>query len=144
MEQNFQPTAKGAENYFMAKMTYTTGPVETKAMLDNGEDVMVVDVRAAQDYAKGHVPGAISLPQGKWSSFKGLSPNRKNVLYCYSHVCHLAAKAAVLFAGKGIPVMEMDGGFQAWKENHLPVIYAEDQAPGAVERLKDMAQDILR
>ena len=44
-----------------------------------------------------------------------------NVLCCYSHVCHLAATAAVALAGKGYPVMEMDGGFDAWKENELEI-----------------------
>jgi len=44
-----------------------------------------------------------------------------NVLYCYTQQCHLAATAAVEFAGNGYSVMEMDGGFEAWKENDLEV-----------------------
>jgi len=50
-----------------------------------------------------------------------LRRDQTNVLYCYSPTCHLAAKAAVEFARKGFPVMEMDGGFEAWKENELPI-----------------------
>jgi hypothetical protein len=37
--------------------------------------------------------------------------DKLNVLYCYSGVCHLATSAAVEFAEKGYPVMEMEGGF---------------------------------
>ena len=48
-------------------------------------------------------------------------PGCANVLVCYTQVCHLAATAAVEFAGKGFPVMEMDGGFEAWKEAGLSV-----------------------
>jgi len=36
-------------------------------------------------------------------------------------VCHLAAAAAVQFAGQGYPVMEMDGGMRAWRDHELPV-----------------------
>jgi rhodanese-related sulfurtransferase len=82
---------------------------------------VVVDVRAEEDYEKGHVPGAINLPQERWDTFEGLSRDKLNVLYCYSHVWHLAATAAVQFADRGFSVMEMDGGFEAWKENDLKV-----------------------
>jgi hypothetical protein len=37
-------------------------------------------------------------------------------LYCYSIVCHLAATAAVEFAGKGYSV-ERDGGWRWWKDD---------------------------
>ena len=57
----------------------------------------------------------MSLPQNEWNTFRGLSKDKLNILYCYSEVCHLAAKAAVKFASAGFPVMEMDGRFKAWK-----------------------------
>jgi rhodanese-related sulfurtransferase len=42
-------------------------------------------------------------------------------LYCYSHVCHLAATAAVLFASKGYPVMELEGGWRWWKNDGFDI-----------------------
>lgn len=110
-----------AKEYFAAKMAFTTGPVELERMIRHKEPINVVDVRAAEDYEKGHIPGATSLPQDRWDSLAGLSKDRTNVLVCYSHVCHLAAKAAVFFADKGFPVMEMDGGFHAWQQSELDV-----------------------
>jgi rhodanese-related sulfurtransferase len=109
-----------AKEYFQAKMTFTTGPIELERLL-KGREVNVVDVRAAEDYAEGHIPGAINLPKDKWQTLEGLRKDKTNVLYCYSHVCHLAAAAAVEFAGKGYPVMEMDGGMRAWREHELEV-----------------------
>ena len=50
------------------------------------------------------------------------------MLCCYSHVCHLAAKAAVRLAVRGYPVMEMEGGMAEWKAMDLEV---EKGAPGA-------------
>ena len=85
------------------------------------DNVNGIDMRAEEDFAKGHIPGAKSLPQDCWSTAEGLSKDKLDMLYCYSHVCHLAATAAVELAGKGYPVMEMDGGFEAWQKNELEV-----------------------
>lgn len=110
-----------AREYFEHKMTFTTGPVETNRLIEQREDVVIVDVRAREDYEQGHLPGAISLPEGQWQNPQGLSKDKQNILYCYSHVCHLAAKAAVELAGQGFPVMEMDGGFKSWRKHDLPI-----------------------
>ena len=104
-----------AKEFFEAKMAFTTGPVELERMMKTGE-INIVDVRAAEDYAEGHIPGAINLPKDRWSTLNGLRKDKTNVLYCYSMVCHLAATAAVEFSGKGYPVMELDGGWRWWKE----------------------------
>jgi rhodanese-related sulfurtransferase len=115
------PNPVEAKKYFEDKMTFTTGPVELERMLKEHADINVIDVRAEEDYHKGHIPGAINLPKEKWDTLEGLSKDRTNVLYCYTIVCHLAATAAVEFASKGFPVMELEGGFETWKEYELPI-----------------------
>ena len=111
-----------AREYFRAKLEFTTGPVELNHMLEQGnQNINVVDVRDPKSYGEGHVPGAVNLPGEKWTTFQGLHKNKLNILYCYSPTCHLAANAAVDFATHGYPVMEMEGGFQAWKDNELRV-----------------------
>ncbi len=109
-----------AKEFFEAKMAFTTGPVELERMMKNKE-VNVVDVRAAEDYAEGHIPGAVNLPKDQWHSLKGLRKDKINVLYCYSQVCHLAATAAVQFAEQGYPIMELDGGWRWWKDDGFDV-----------------------
>jgi len=110
-----------AKEYFEAKMAFTTGPVELERMMKQGENINIVDVRAAEDYAEGHIPGAVNLAKDKWQTLDGLRKDKTNVLYCYSQVCHLAATAAVEFASKGYPVMELEGGFRAWKEHDMEI-----------------------
>jgi rhodanese-related sulfurtransferase len=110
-----------AKAFFEDKMAFTTGPIEVDHFKKLGDSFNIIDVRAREDYEDGHVPGAVNLPEAEWNSFKGLSRDKLNVLYCYSEVCHLAAKAAVKFATGGYPVMEMDGGFAAWKDHDLEV-----------------------
>lgn len=109
-----------AKEFFEAKMAFTTGPVELERMMKEGT-VNVVDVRAAEDFANGQVPGAVNLPKERWASLQGLSKDRTNVVYCYSIVCHLAAAAAVEFAARGFSVMELDGGWRWWKEDGFRV-----------------------
>lgn len=110
---------KEARRFFKQKLAFTTGPIEVDYARKHEMKFILVDVRAAEDYAQEHAVGAIGLPESQWSTLNGLDKDTLNVLYCYSHVCHLAARAAVYFASRGYPVMEMDGGFKAWKDHDL-------------------------
>lgn len=116
--QKSDPTR--AKEYFEDKMAFTTGPVELDRAMKSG-GVNVVDVRATEDYAKGHIPGAKNLPKERWSTRAGLDGGKLNVLYCYSQVCHLAATAAVEFASHGYSVMELEGGFESWKDMKMRI-----------------------
>jgi rhodanese-related sulfurtransferase len=116
-----QADAKQAREFFARKLAFTTGPFELSAQIKRNEHITIVDVRLPSDYATGHIPGAINLPQGKWHTLAALSKDRTAVVYCYSQTCKLAAAAAVEFASAGIPVVEMEGGFEAWKKSELPV-----------------------
>lgn len=107
-----------ARQYFTDKLQFTTGPMELSKCLKQ-PNVAVIDVRETEDFAKEHVPGAINMPRERWTNGDGLRKDGINVLYCYSQQCHLAAMAAVEFAGKGYSVIEMEGGFDAWKEYEL-------------------------
>src|SRR5579872_3085081 len=93
------PDPVKARAFFEDKITFTTGPVEVSHRLKAHENINVVDVREEEDYRKGHIPGAINLPRGKWGTLEGLSKDRPNILYCYTQQCHLAATAALEFAG---------------------------------------------
>ena len=119
------PGAASAKKYFQDKMAFTTGPVELERWAKQGQPVNIVDVRAAEDYNEGHIPGAVNVPKDQWHDDKilkaRLRKDKINVLYCYSHVCHLAATAAVEFAGKGYPVMELEGGWRWWKNDGFEV-----------------------
>jgi len=110
-----------AKQFFTDRLAFTTGPVEVSLNLKENETIAVIDLRDAADYRKGHVPGAINLPREKWNTLTGLRKDALNVLYCYTQQCHLATTAAVEFAGKGYSVMEMQGGFEAWKEHDLEI-----------------------
>ncbi len=120
MKPQLSDPRKGYE-YFKDKMAYTLGPAELKHWIDDREDINIVDVRREEDYQKGHIPGAVSLPQDRWGGREGLKKDKVNVLYCYTQQCHLAPEAAVEFAKDGYSCMELEGGFDVWSKYHMPV-----------------------
>lgn len=110
-----------ARDFFAQKLAFVTGPFELDGQIKRKEPITIVDVRLPSDFKAGHIPGAINIPQGKWHTLQGLSKDKTAVIYCYSQTCKLAAAAAVEFASSGIRVVEMEGGFEAWEKNGLPI-----------------------
>lgn len=111
---------KQANDYFRAKMAFTTGSHELELLVNSRKDpasYQVVDVRYPADFAEGHVPGAINLPKGKWRNPVGLNKRATLYLYCYNPTCHLAAEAAVELTEQGYQVVEVEGGWSTWVDN---------------------------
>jgi len=115
------PDPAKALEYFLGFMEFTTGPIELDHWISDRADINIIDVREAEDYARGHIPGATNLPREKWNTFAGLSTNKVNVVYCYTQTCHLAPEACVRFASHGYPVKEMKGGLAAWRAAGLKI-----------------------
>jgi len=112
---------QNAKAYFEQKLAFTAGPYDVKRWIDNKDKINVIDLRDPDSYAEGHVPGAVNLPSDQWNNLGALRKDKANIFYCYTPTCHLAARAAAEFAGKGFPVKEMEGGFEAWKSYQFPV-----------------------
>lgn len=106
-----------AKCFFSKMIAFTLGPIELKELLDEG-NVKVVDVRRPEDYEIAHIPSAISIPKDKLAdNLDKLSKEEVTVVYCYNQQCHLGAKAALILAEYGYPVMLLDGGFKTWTED---------------------------
>lgn len=109
-------SAKGAEKFFAEKLEYETTPADVHRMLEKKDaGHVIVDVRDAGSYRKGHIPTAISVPAGDMPDMLDKLPKDKTlVLYCYNVVCFAAPKAALYLARKGYHVKEMVGGFEEY------------------------------
>ena len=115
--KNLRRNNQEAQNYFEKILAFTLGPVELKTLMDEN-DVTLLDVRRAEDYEISHIPGALSIPKDEIAdNIDKLSKDKITVVYCYNQQCHLGAKAALILADYGYPVMLLDGGFQVWKED---------------------------
>ena len=111
-----------AREHFAARVAFTTGVHELEVLVQQGKgEFQVVDVRFPSDYAQGHVPGAISLPRGKWQNPTGLRKDAPIYAYCYDQTCHLAAQAALELTRQGYRVVEVEGGWERWVEKGFRV-----------------------
>ncbi len=87
---------------------------------------VIIDVREADEYAAGHLAGAINIPRGllefKLSGNPALEPRDLNVvLYCKTS--GRAALAAVAMQSMGyLNVASIAGGFDAWVAAGRPVV----------------------
>lgn len=84
--------------------------------------VTVLDVRPAEEYAAGHVPGAINVPlnrlQTHLAAFDG---SEEVVAYCRGPHCILAFDAVAQCRKRGIKAQRLEDGFPEWKLAGLPV-----------------------
>ena len=85
-------------------------------------DAAVVDVRERDEWAEGHIPGAVHIPRGSLESrIEGVVPDRSQtvVVYCGSGSRSAFAAKTLEELGYG-NVLSLAGGFTDWKRNGLP------------------------
>ena len=93
---------------------------EAQAMADAG--ALVVDVRESDEWAEGHLPGAIHVPRGYLESrIEMLAPDRARpvLLYCAGGVRSAFAAQSMVLLGYA-DVASMTAGFQGWKAEGRP------------------------
>lgn len=84
--------------------------------------VTVLDVRPAEEYAAGHLPGAINLTMDALSGhLRRLPKGREVIAYCRGPYCLLSVDAVALLRGKGYKARRLVDGFPEWKASGLPV-----------------------
>lgn len=84
--------------------------------------VTVIDVRPPEEYAAGHLPGAINLPLSELEHRVGdLDADREVVAYCRGPHCVLAFDAVALLRDKGLAASRLDGGLPEWRHKGLPI-----------------------
>jgi len=84
-EEKRYPVYTGPD-YDKTVKTSMIKPVVVKALLDSAPATLtVVDVRDAKEFAEGHVPGSINIPDETFAAGSGvLDKNRQIVVYCNS------------------------------------------------------------
>lgn len=88
---------------------------------DRGE-VTVIDVRPHEEYAAGHIPGALSIPLDELvHRLDELPAETEVVAYCRGAHCVLAPDAVRLLADHGRPARQLADGMLEWRLADLPV-----------------------
>lgn len=84
--------------------------------------VTVLDVRPAEEYAAGHIPGAINVPMDKLEEFLSRLPKRKDVIaYCRGPYCLMSFEAVEKLRRHGFRARRLENGLPEWRAAGLPV-----------------------
>lgn len=85
-------------------------------------DVQVLDVRPEDEFALGHVRGAISMPLDKLKKrLKTLDPDKEVVAYCRGPYCVMSFEAVAELRRRGFKVRRLEDGLPEWKAAGLPM-----------------------
>lgn len=101
----------------------TITPTELKGRLDKGKDFRLIDVREADEWAIGKLPGAELIPLSKFQQLapQELNPDETIVLYCHHGM--RSAKAQGFLKAQGYhDVLNLTGGIDAWSVQVDPAV----------------------
>lgn len=121
-----KPDAKIAQilkDYFanMPEHIYKISSADLQKMIENGDDIQIVDLRKPEDFAKGHVKGAINIPFAKVNEHFGEFAKDKPVfVYCYTG--QTAGQTVAVLNVLGINARSVHAGFDlGWTAEGFPV-----------------------
>ena len=99
-------------------------PVSRKELLDRmGQGlVTVLDVRPSEEYAAGHVPGAVNVPLKELKHRLGELPKGVEIVaYCRGPYCVLAYEAVAELRDHGFDARRLEDGLPEWRLADFPV-----------------------
>lgn len=121
-ERNVAEVGRIVRSYFADRDDLE--PVSRELLLDRlrkGE-VTVLDVRPADEFALGHLPGALNVPLETLEQRLGeLDPDQEVVAYCRGAYCVLSFEAVADLRRRGFNVRRLEDGFPEWRAGGLPV-----------------------
>jgi rhodanese-related sulfurtransferase/biotin operon repressor len=103
--------------------------------------VTVLDVRPPEEFAAGHVPGAINIPLDQLEQRLGELPSdREVVAYCRGPYCLLAYEAVKRLRAHGFAARRLVDGFPEWRVAGFPIESAVDL--GASQSKRRLAKNV--
>ncbi|MGE3571217.1 MAG: ArsR/SmtB family transcription factor [Burkholderiales bacterium] len=99
-------------------------PVPARELLERAKKglVTVLDVRPEEEYAAGHLPGAINVPVEKLEGLLSRLPKRKEVVaYCRGPYCLMSFEAVKTLRKRGFKAKRLENGYPEWRAAGLPV-----------------------
>ncbi|WKX25553.1 rhodanese-like domain-containing protein [Tatumella ptyseos] len=118
-----EPTQSAA--YLAAKLAYYIDAWDlAESCQRKTEECIVLDVRSAEHYRRGHIPGAIHFPHREMNALTlaKLSKDANYVTYCDGIGCNGSTKGAFNLAQAGFRVKELIGGLDFWLRDNHPII----------------------
>jgi ArsR family transcriptional regulator len=85
--------------------------------------VTILDVRPEDEFALGHLPGALNIPLRELEArFGEMNPKQEIVAYCRGPYCVLSYEAVAQLRVRGFKARRLEDGLPEWRAAGLPVI----------------------
>jgi rhodanese-related sulfurtransferase len=114
-----------AVTHFERLLEFETDCWDTHDAMQNGEqDFVLLDVRAPEHFARGHIDGAVNLPHGRIveRNLERWPAETRFVVYCAGPHCNGADRGALRLARLGRPVRKMIGGVTGWLDEGYELV----------------------
>jgi rhodanese-related sulfurtransferase/DNA-binding transcriptional ArsR family regulator len=122
-ERNVAEVERVVRSYFNKRDELE--PISRKQLMNRirtGE-VTVLDVRPPDEFALGHLPGAVNIPlRALKARLAELDTAQKIVAYCRGEYCVLSFEAVALLRARGFNVRRLEDGLPEWRAAGLPVV----------------------
>lgn len=121
-ERHLAEVDRLVEHYLTVKDSLE--PLPREELLSRARDglVTVIDVRPTEEFAAGHVPGAINVPLAELEKrLQDFKQDQEIVAYCRGPHCILAFDAVAKIREKGFKARRLQDGFPEWKTAGLPI-----------------------
>ncbi len=84
--------------------------------------VTILDVRPADEFALGHLPGALNIPLSELEQrLAALDPRQEIIAYCRGPYCVLSYEAVAALRARGFKARRLEDGLPEWRAAGLPV-----------------------
>jgi rhodanese-related sulfurtransferase len=97
-------------------------PVALAERIEAGDGPLVLDVRSPDEFAGGHIPGAVNIPHDQLSDRIAelpVGPEGEVIVHCQRG--HRASEAEEILRAAGFSkVIDLEGHFESWQESELP------------------------
>lgn len=121
-ESQFAEIERTLQGYFADRSGMSRVDRATLLRRAREGEVVVIDVRPADEYRQGHIPRSWSIPLTDLRKRLSRIPKSKEVVaYCRGPYCVLSAEAVELLRKRGYRAMRMSDGVAEWAAAGLPL-----------------------
>jgi len=124
-ERNIGEVDRIVRGYFAGRDSME--PVSRGELFERMRDglVTVLDVRPADEFASGHLPGALNIPLSELEArLSELDPHQEVVAYCRGAYCVLSFEAVAKLRARGLTARRLEEGLPEWRAAGLPMEHA--------------------
>src|SRR5260221_1532144 len=122
-ERNLAEVERVIRGYFHNRDSLE--PISREELLQRSRagEVTILDVRPEDEFALGHLPGAVNMPLRELEMrLAEFNPAQEIVAYCRGPYCVLSYEAVAVLRARGVKARRLQDGFPEWRAAGLAIV----------------------